>query len=89
LYSGRSLVLKGVTLDIHPGERVAIVGTSGNGKSTLLKMINRFYDPTEGVIRLDGIPLPRLSYLEAKNGGLALYGRNAGRYPIDLIIRSQ
>ncbi|WP_419874918.1 ABC transporter ATP-binding protein [Candidatus Pristimantibacillus sp. PTI5] len=61
-YSGRDTVLKGVTLHIREGERVAIVGTSGNGKSTLLKLINRFYDPTEGLILLDGVPLSDLSF---------------------------
>lgn len=54
-------VLRGIDLNIRPGERVAIVGTSGNGKSTLLKLVGRFYDPAAGEVRLDGIPLTRLS----------------------------
>lgn len=61
-YPDRPPVLKGITMDIRAGERVAIVGTSGNGKSTLLKLLDRFYDPTAGEIRLDGIPLQRLSF---------------------------
>lgn len=66
-YPGRPPVLKGVTLVMRPGERVAVVGTSGNGKSTLLKLIDRFYDPTEGEIRLDGIPLHQLSLGDLRN----------------------
>jgi ATP-binding cassette subfamily B protein len=43
-----------IDLVIAPGERIAVVGTSGAGKSTLAKLIGRFYDPTEGSIRIDG-----------------------------------
>ncbi len=47
--------LNGVSLKVEPGERVAIVGRSGAGKSTLMKLLLRFYDPTEGVVRVDGV----------------------------------
>lgn len=60
-YSGGSLQLRGLDLHIRQGERVAIVGSSGNGKSTILKLIGRFYDPTEGEVYLDGVPLRQLS----------------------------
>ncbi len=53
-YPGRPSVLSNVRLSIPAGKRVAIVGPTGGGKSTLLKLIPRFYDPTEGRIRLDG-----------------------------------
>ena len=46
--------LSGVTLKINAGEIVAIVGPSGSGKTTMLNLLPRFFDPTEGEIRLDG-----------------------------------
>jgi len=51
---GTSLVLDGVNLSIHPGEVVALVGPSGAGKTTMLKLISRFYDPSSGVVRING-----------------------------------
>jgi ATP-binding cassette subfamily B protein len=47
------------SLTIAPGETVAVVGPSGAGKSTLFQLIQRFYDPQSGEIRMDGVPLTR------------------------------
>ncbi len=54
---GDALVLEGVDLEIPKGMVVAVVGGSGAGKSTLLNLIPRFYDPTGGAVRWDGIDL--------------------------------
>ena len=52
--------LKDITLTISPGHTVAFVGSTGGGKSTLVKLLLRFYEPGQGVIRLDGRPLAEL-----------------------------
>lgn len=49
--------LKDFTLEIEPGETIAIVGPSGAGKSTIFQLVERFYDPQGGTIRMDGVPL--------------------------------
>ncbi len=53
-------VLRGIRFTIRPGERVALVGPSGAGKTTIAMLLARFYDPTEGRILLDGIDLRRI-----------------------------
>ena len=52
-----ALVLNGVSLAVRRGEKLAIVGPSGAGKSTIFHLMLRFYDPTSGTIRFDGVPL--------------------------------
>lgn len=47
-------VLRDINLDVRPGQHIALVGASGNGKSTLVSLIMRLYDPTEGRVLLDG-----------------------------------
>ncbi len=57
-YPGNSrLVLNDLNFHLHPGERVALIGENGEGKTTLVKLLTRLYDPTEGQILLDGIDL--------------------------------
>jgi subfamily B ATP-binding cassette protein MsbA len=60
-YDGIDTVLDGVDLTIARGERVAIVGPNGGGKSTLVNLICRFYDPTRGRVLLDGTPLTEIA----------------------------
>ena len=63
---GQNLVLKNFNLEIHKGEKIALVGESGSGKSTLANLLERFYDPTEGDILIDDVPLRRLSVPELR-----------------------
>ncbi|MDX2131109.1 MAG: ABC transporter ATP-binding protein [Planctomycetota bacterium] len=53
-------VVRGVSLDVKPGEVIAFVGPSGSGKTTLCNLIARFYDPTGGEVLFDGVDLRRL-----------------------------
>ena len=50
-------VIDHLNFHLHPGERVALIGENGQGKTTIVKLITRLYDPTEGEILLDGIDL--------------------------------
>jgi ATP-binding cassette, subfamily B, bacterial len=59
-YNPDSVVLPGLDLAIPAGQTIALVGTTGAGKSTLAKLISRFYDPTEGAVTLDGVDLREL-----------------------------
>ena len=60
-------VLKCVDLDVHKGETVAFVGMSGGGKSTLISLIPRFYDVTEGSIKVDGIDIRDVTQRSLRN----------------------
>ena len=60
-YEDGTPVIQDVSLEIQPGEILALVGPSGAGKSTIFNLIPRFYDPTEGVIRIDGQDLRTVS----------------------------
>jgi ATP-binding cassette subfamily B protein len=50
-------ILRGMSFKVKPGEKVALVGATGSGKSTVIKLIPRFYDPQEGCILIDGVDI--------------------------------
>jgi ATP-binding cassette subfamily B protein len=56
-YNDANYVLKDITLDIQPGETVAIVGATGAGKSSIINLLNRFYEINRGSIQVDGIDI--------------------------------
>jgi ATP-binding cassette subfamily B protein len=58
-YGSRS-VIRGLSLQIQPGEMIGLVGHSGSGKSTLVNLLCRFYDVSDGAIRVDGIDIRRI-----------------------------
>ena len=58
--------IAGLSLTIEPGETVALVGPSGAGKTTILQLLLRFYDPRSGVIRLDGVDIATLDPAELR-----------------------
>lgn len=59
-YDGQEVLSK-ISLTIRPGEMVAFVGKSGGGKSTLVNLMPRFYSPSSGVIKLDGVDIEKFS----------------------------
>ncbi len=59
-YASDRVILPDFSLDIPAGQTIALVGTTGAGKSTLAKLVSRFYDPTKGTVSLDGVDLRRL-----------------------------
>lgn len=67
---GNRAIIRGIDLDIAPGEMIGLVGHSGSGKSTLVNLICRFYDVSEGSIRIDGTDIRSVS--------IAGYRRNIG-----------
>ncbi|MGV0804941.1 ABC transporter ATP-binding protein [Mycolicibacterium setense] len=56
-YDRETPVLRDVTFDVKPGQLVGVVGHTGSGKSSLVSLIPRFYDPSNGTVRIDGIDL--------------------------------
>ncbi len=58
--SNDNMVLKNINLDVQPGETIALLGATGSGKSTLINLIPRFYDPTSGRVLIDGIDIKNI-----------------------------
>lgn len=65
-YPGRAPALDGVTLGIPAGTTTALVGPTGSGKTTLVKLLLRFHEPTAGCVSLDGVPLAELKLADLR-----------------------
>lgn len=76
---GGRRIIDGLNFAIRPGERVALIGENGQGKTTLVKLITRLYDPTEGRILLDGIDLREYD-LESLNHQVGVIFQDFMRY---------
>ena len=66
-YKQNREVLDGVSLNVHPGEKIGVVGSSGSGKSTLCQLIPRFYDVDSGRVLLDGFDVRSLTQRSLRN----------------------
>jgi ATP-binding cassette subfamily B protein len=77
-YDPAQPVLRGIDLDVHAGETIAIVGPTGGGKSTLVNLVCRFYEPTSGQVLMDGVDYRQrsLHWLQS-NLGIVLQGAHA------------
>ena len=73
--NAQSLALDDVSLDVKPGQTVALVGMSGGGKSTFVNLVTRFYEPESGRILLDGIPYQDIQ-MASLRAQLALVSQN-------------
>lgn len=71
-------VLRSLDFRIRPGEKVALVGQSGSGKSTIINLLMRFYPVESGVIKVDGIPIQKFN--------LTAYRKNLGIVPQEVIL---
>ena len=65
-YKDDTFVLRDVSFDVQPGERIGIVGATGAGKSTVINLLLRFYDVTRGRITIDGVDLREMSLADVR-----------------------
>ena len=65
--SSAAEILRGIDLELRPGETLAVVGATGSGKTTLTALINRLYDVTGGAVELDGVDIRRLDLADLRS----------------------
>jgi len=66
-YRPEMRLIEDFNLQVNPGDRIAIVGPTGSGKSTLINLLMRFYDASEGIISIDGIPITQITRNSLRN----------------------
>ena len=79
-YNSGQPVLRNISASIEPGQMVAFLGPSGTGKSTLLNLLPRFYDPTSGRVLLDGVDLRTLKVADVRKH-MALVSQGSPLFP--------
>jgi ATP-binding cassette subfamily B protein len=79
--SGPAPVLRDLSLEIEPGETLALVGANGSGKTTLVKLLCRLYDPDSGSVAVDGLPLTDLD-LEDLRSHISVVFQDFARYQL-------
>ncbi len=90
---GKSFAVRDLTLEVSDGETLVLLGSSGCGKTTTLKMINRLIDPTSGTIEVDGREVPRLDPIELRRSmgyvfqGIGLFPHMTVRRNIEIVPR--
>lgn len=76
-YTENKLVLKDISIYAHPGQKIALVGATGAGKTTITNLINRFYDIADGKIRYDGININKIKKADLRRSlGIVLQDTN-------------
>ena len=75
--------LSNVSFTIQPGNLVVIVGSNGSGKTTIIKLLSRFYDVDSGTIHIDGIPIQEYRMKELRNG-IAMLTQEHDLFPVSI-----
>ena len=76
-YDGTRLVLEDISIYAHPGQKIALVGATGAGKTTITNLINRFYDIADGKVRYDGININKIKKPDLRKSlGIVLQDTN-------------
>ena len=91
-YEQERAILKGVSFSVEPKQKVAIVGSSGGGKSTIMKLLFRFYDVTSGVVLIDGQDIREVtqqSLRQAISGGAPRHGLIQHQYLGEYSLRQR
>ena len=65
-YDGKNSIIKNFSVKVAPGTNVAIVGPTGAGKTTIINLLMRFYEPTAGEILVDGVPISQMKRDEVR-----------------------